>query len=88
MTSYLPCKGLHVILFNRDQAERWTRHVYRVPAEHGLGWRPYRVLIQSHGATAYTAFDSVKQFRRWLGEHKIALSAYRKGDWCRYGRIV
>lgn len=87
MNSYLPKPGLHVILFNPTQADRWLHHAYRIPPENGH-WRPYQVLIQDYGCTAYTAFYTMREFRRWLGKAKVSLVPYRKGDWCRYGRIV
>jgi hypothetical protein len=67
-------------------AERWTRNSYNVPDHVGLGWKPYTVLIQSYGATAYKAFHSVADLRRWLGGLGVSLTGGHRG--CRFGRIT
>lgn len=75
MTNYQPQTGLHVILFGKQGAEAWVRHAYNIPPEVGC-WQPYRVLIESSGCMAYTAFYTFADFRRWLGNAKLHLQPY------------
>jgi hypothetical protein len=64
---------LHVTLFGKQGAEKWVRHAYNIPAHVGC-WKPYRVLVTSHGGTlAHTAFYTLGDFRRWLKTHGRAL---------------
>lgn len=57
---------LHVTLFGEKGAEAWVRRVHGIPAHVGC-WRPYRVLVRSNGGTlSYTAFHTIKEFKRWL----------------------
>jgi len=81
MSAYPAGDGLHVYLFSKQEAERYTRNCYNVPPHVGLGWTPYTVIVQSYGATAHTAFHSVRQLRNWLGERYTL----KGGAWNRRG---
>ena len=88
-------RDLRVTLFGKKGAEAWTRHAYRVPAHCGLGWTPYRVLVQSHGGTlAYTAFVSFGEFKQWVRNKglKLTLSTHHAQGYApawvaRFGRL-
>ena len=87
-----PQDGLHVTLFGAKGAEQWVRHAYNIPADVGC-WKPYRVLVQSYGGVSYTAFATIKEFKRWLGEAKLQLDPYHGEKWgkrawvARFGRV-
>lgn len=78
MSHFRPYEGLHVYMMSKREAERYTRHVYNVPKDVGLGWTPYTILIQSYGATSYCAFYSARDMRKWLGD-RYTVSLNRKG---------
>lgn len=89
--------NLHVTIFGKRGAEKWTRHAYNVKPNVMLGWKPYRVLVTSHGGTlAYTAFVTIAEFRRWLEAQgkRVKLSPHRadglsRGAWvARFGTIA
>lgn len=85
-----PYDGLHVCMLSRRKAEAHTRHVYNVRPEVLLGWTPYRVLVTSHGATAYTAFVRVREFRAWLSRvpgARLCLARTWKAVGMRVGRV-
>ena len=90
--TYQAYEGLHVTLFGKKGAELWVRHAYNIPQ--GVGcWQPYRVLVQSYGCTAYTAFYTFAEFKRWLGGNmRVQLSPHQpnmgKRAWvARFGTI-
>lgn len=70
-----------VTLFSKQGAEKWTRHAYGVPADVGLGWTPYRVLVTSaRGTLAHTAFLTFKEFKAWMRSKGYALRLQHHGD--------
>ena len=78
MTNYPAKSGLHVTLFGERGAEKWVRHAYNIPPDVGC-WQPYRVLVESYGCTAYTAFYTFAEFKAWLGSFRLCLQPYH-GD--------
>jgi hypothetical protein len=83
-----PYDGLHIIMMSPAYAERWTRNCYNVPDDIRLGWKPYTILIQSYGGTAYEAFHSLDDLRQWMrGSFAVSgLRRYWRG--CHCGRIA
>lgn len=35
----------YVAMMTAQEAERYTRRIYNIPPEHGIGWTPYRFYI-------------------------------------------
>lgn len=87
MVSYLPHEGLHVVVMSQRYSNEWTRRVYNVPPHVGLGWKPYRILIQSHGGISAKAFHDIRSFRRWLGG-RFRASLVKRGKGIYIGRLV
>lgn len=59
-------RGLKLTVLTKRGAETWTRLVYGVPDHVGLGWTPYRYIVQSDGgALSYKAFRTAREFQKW-----------------------
>jgi hypothetical protein len=75
----------HVTMLTRRGAETWTRTVYRIPADVGLGWRPYRYLVLRDGHTSIFACYKGRELKRWLSAQGMTLRkihrAYGRDPW-------
>lgn len=87
MSAYPLRVGMHVTIMGDRYADAWTRRVYNVPPESGLGWKPYRVLIMSH-AISYKAFATVRAFRRELRACGLSLISHRQARGLRVGQVA
>lgn len=89
--SYGPSEGLHVCMMGKRTAEEHQRRCYNIPANCGIGWKPYTIIVTSNGGTlAHCAFTSLREFRLWLnrrGGYAVKLFTWW-GRGIRCGRIV
>jgi hypothetical protein len=76
---------LHVVLMGSLTAARHERMTHRIPEGVGLGWKPYTVLVSSHGGTLpYKAFHGVRAFKAWLGERRLSRFSRQERNGSRY----
>lgn len=84
MTRYPCVPGLWVCALTKRQAEAHTRLVHNVREGVRLGWTPYRFIVTSYGGVCYCAFETMRDFKRWLASYHVSLPTNCNG--VRFGK--